>query len=157
MKRTISLWLAVFSLILSLSGFAFARDAGKIAVAAWGKTPGVSVSVSAVHASFFLLFDGKGKFTEAINNPFKTRGGAGEAVANLLADEGVKIVVAESFDGPLLVSELPDNGVAFIVSEHSGDPMLEAMEDKGILAVSYNGNAKDAVKKVLHYKNIKIN
>ena len=33
---------------------------------------------------------------------------------------------------------------------------LEAMKEKGMKAVAFNGSAKEAVKKVLHSKNMKI-
>ena len=112
--------------------------------------------MQAGHSPFFLLYDSNGKFLEAIDNPYKTKGGAGEAVADFLANMGVKIVVAESFGGPLLVSDLPAKGIAVVVVEYSGTSMLEAMKEKGMKAVAFNGSAKDAVKKVLHSNNIKM-
>lgn len=156
MRKIISLWLAVFFLISGISSLAFARENGKIAIAADGPTPAASVGIQAGRSPFFLLFDSKGKFVEAIDNPYKTKGGAGEAVAGLLADMGVKIVVAESFGCPLLVSELPAKGVAVVVAEYSGTSMLGAMKEEGMKAVAFNGSAKEAVEKVLHSDNMKI-
>jgi predicted Fe-Mo cluster-binding NifX family protein len=153
MEKVVSVTLAVLWLA---SGIAFAGQKEKIAIAANGRTPTASVGIQAGRSPFFLLFDRKGKFVEAIDNPYKAKGGAGEAVADLLADMGVKIVVAESFGGPLLVSELPAKGVAVMVAEYSGTSMLEAMKEKGMKAVAFNGSVKKAVKKVLHSDNMKI-
>ena len=93
---------------------------------------------------------------ETVNNPYKTKGGAGQAVADFLAHLGVKIVVAESFGGPLLISKLPAKGVAVVVAEYSGTSLLEAMKEKGMKAVAFNGGVKEAVKEVLHPDNVKI-
>jgi predicted Fe-Mo cluster-binding NifX family protein len=153
MKKVITAMLMILFLV---SGFAFAGEKEKIAVAANGQTPAASVGIQAGRSPFFLLFDTKGKFVEAIDNPYKTKSGAGKAVADFLAGRGVKIVVAESFGGPLLVSELPAKGVAVVVAEYSGTSMLEAMKEEGMEAVAFNGSVKEAVKKVLHSDNMKI-
>jgi len=156
LRKITSLWLVVFFLVSGISSLAFAKEKGKIAIAANGQSPVASVGIQAGRSPFFLLFDSKGKFVEAIDNPYKTKGAAGEAVADLLADMGVRIIVAESFGDLLLVSELPAKGVAVMVAEYSGTSILEAMKEKGMKAVAFNGSAKEAVKKVLHSKNMKI-
>jgi predicted Fe-Mo cluster-binding NifX family protein len=153
MKKVICLVLMILFLIPSL---VLAGQKEKIAVAANGQTPAASVGIQAGRSPFFLLFDCKGKFVDSVDNPYKTKGGAGEAVADFLAGMGVKIVVAESFGGPLLVSELPAKGVAVVVTEYFGTAMLEAMKEEGMEAVAFNGSVKEAVKKVLHSDNMKI-
>jgi predicted Fe-Mo cluster-binding NifX family protein len=142
--------------IFLVTSLVYAADQGKIAVAASGQTPAASVGIQAGRSPFFLLFDSKGKFVEAVDNPYKARSGAGEAVADLLAEKGAKVVVAKSFGGPLLISELPAKGVAVAVTEYSGTTMLEAMKERGMEAIAFNGSVKEAVKKVLHSDNMKI-
>ena len=68
--------------------------------------------------------------TEAIENPYKDKEGAGKSVAELLGNKGVTVAVAEEFGGPI----------------------VEVMKGKGIKAVSFKGSAEEAVKKVLQPK-----
>jgi predicted Fe-Mo cluster-binding NifX family protein len=124
MKKKISVILTVLFLI---SGFTFAEQKEKIAVAANDKIPEASVSKQAGPSPFFLLFDEKGKLIEAIANPYKEAGSSGIAVADFLAGKGVTVVVAEGF----------------------GSRIVEVMKSKGIRAVAFKGSATEAVKKVL--------
>ena len=128
MKKAICV-MVVFLLML-VAVCAFAGEKAKIAVAANDKTPSAAVSKQAGLAPFFLFFDGKGKMTEAIENPYKDKGGAGKSVAELLGNKGVAVVVAEEF----------------------GAQIVEVMKGKGIKAVSFKGSAEEAVKKVLQSK-----
>ena len=127
MKKIISVTLMILFLI---SGLAFAAQKEKIAVAANDKSPSAAVSKQAGLAPYFLFFDGKGKMTEAIENPYKDKEGAGKSVAELLGNKGVTVAVAEEFGGPI----------------------VEIMKGKGIKAVSFKGSAEEAVKKVLQPK-----
>lgn len=127
MKKVISVVLAVLFLV---TGLAFAGSKAKIAVAANDKVPAAAISNAAGMANFFLFFDGKGKLTEALENPFKGKEGAGKSVADLLARKGVTIIVAGSFGGPI----------------------VDVMKGKGIKAVTFKGSAEEAVRKVLQPK-----
>ena len=127
MRKVISVTLMILFLV---SGLAFAAQKEKIAVAANGKVPSAAVSKQAGLAPFFLFFDGKGKMTEAIENPYKDKEGAGKSVAELLGNKGVTVVVAEEFGGQI----------------------VEVMKGKGIKAVAFKGSAEEAVKKVLQPK-----
>lgn len=148
MKKINSLWLGVFFLLSSISGLAFGGYKEEIAVAAKDKIPGASVSEKAGTSPFFLLFDGKGKFMEAIQNPYRDKREAGEEIAKFLASKGVTVVVAGGFGGPQLICDLPPKGVAAL-AESSGAPVVEAMKGKGIKAFVFHGSATQAVKKVL--------
>lgn len=128
MKKGISLVVVLVMLVLAM--LAFAGEKAKIAVAANDKTPSAAVSKQAGLAPFFLFFDGKGKMTEAIENPYKDKEGAGKSVAELLGNKGVTVVVAEEF----------------------GTQIVEVMKRKGIKAVSFKGSVEEAVKKVLQPK-----
>ena len=127
MKKIISVTLMILFLI---SGLTFAAQKEKIAVAANDKIPSAAVSKQAGPAPFFLFFDGKGKMTEAIENPYKDKEGAGKSVAELLGNKGVTVVVAEELGGQI----------------------VEVMKGKGIKAVFFKGSAEEAVKKVLQPK-----
>ena len=127
MKKIISVTLMILFLI---SGLAFAAQKEKIAVAANDKIPSAAVSKQAGLAPYFLFFDGKGKITEAIENPYKDKEGAGKSVAELLGNKGVTVVVAGELGGQI----------------------VEVMKGKGIKAVSFKGSAEEAVKKVLQPK-----
>jgi predicted Fe-Mo cluster-binding NifX family protein len=114
-------------MLFLVSGIAFAGQKEKIAVAANEKVPEAAVSGQAGRSSFFLLFDEKGTFLEAMVNPYKEGSSAGIAVVDFLATKGVTVVVAVSF----------------------GDRIAEVMKNKGIRAVAFRGKAADAVKKIL--------
>ena len=127
MKRIISTVLAILFL---LSGLAFAQQKGKICVAAKEKGVASTVSDKAGLAPYFLIYDEKGKMTEAIANPYIDKEGAGKAVAELLKNKGVTVVVAQEFGGQI----------------------AEVMKSKGIKTVAFKGSATEAVKKVLQTK-----
>jgi predicted Fe-Mo cluster-binding NifX family protein len=126
-KKVISVTLMILFLV---SGLAFAAQKEKIAVAANDKIPSAAVSKQAGLAPFFLFFDGKGKMTEAIENPYKDKEGAGKSVAELFGNKGVTVVVAGEFGGQI----------------------VEVMKSKGIKAVALKGSAEEVVKKVLQPK-----
>ena len=128
MKKGISLVVVLVMLVVAM--LAFAGEKAKIAVAANDKTPSAAVSKQAGLAPFFLFFEGKGKMTEAIENPYKDKEGAGKSVAELLGNKGVTVVVAEEFGGQI----------------------VEVMKGKGIKAVASKGSAEEVVKKVLQPK-----
>ena len=128
MKKGISLVVVLVMLVVAM--LAFAGEKAKIAVAVNDKTASAAVSKQAGLAPFFLFFDGKGKMTEAIENPYKDKEGAGKSVAELLGNKGVTVVVAEEF----------------------GTQIVEVMKRKGIKAVSFKGSVEEAVKKVLQPK-----
>jgi predicted Fe-Mo cluster-binding NifX family protein len=128
MKKGIFLVVVLVMLVVAM--LAFAGEKAKIAVAANDKTPSAAVSKQAGLAPFFLFFDGKGKMTEAIENPYKDKEGAGKSVAELLGNKGVTVVVTEEF----------------------GTQIVEVMKRKGIKAVSFKGSVEEAVKKVLQPK-----
>jgi predicted Fe-Mo cluster-binding NifX family protein len=129
----ISFIVSILSVVLVLSAVhASYKNAIKIAVASDGKTTTASnVSNLAGRSPYFLIFDGSGKLIETVENPYKdARGGAGLSVVNLLAQKGVKTIVADTF----------------------GPRMVDAMKDKGIRHLAFKGNVNDAAKKVLGQK-----
>ena len=105
----------------------YAGQKERIAVAADKKMPDAAVSSQAGRSSFFLFFDEKGTFLEAIGNPYTDAKSRGTAVADFLAAKGVTVVVAGSF----------------------GDRVTEGLKNKGIRALTFKGKVVDAVKKVV--------
>jgi predicted Fe-Mo cluster-binding NifX family protein len=125
MKRFAGLFL---SLLLFSPLTAFAAGPTTIAVAAEGKVSTSQVSGVAARCPYFLLFDEKGTFVEAVANPNKdARGGAGTESVDLLAGKGVKAVIAGAF----------------------GQNMVDAMKGRGMRYLEFKGIAADAVKKAL--------
>ena len=123
--------LTVLSMVFLLTGLVYAADQGTIAVAAEGKTAAAKVSGVAARAPYFLIFDGSGKFLEAIDNPYNTaKGGAGTSVVPFLAEKGAIMVVAGEF----------------------GENMIQAMKGKGMRYLEFKGSAEEALKKVLEAK-----
>jgi predicted Fe-Mo cluster-binding NifX family protein len=89
------------------------------------------VSPVAARSSYYLLFDDKGAFLEAVANPHKSAGGgAGSVVVEFLAGKGATAVIAGAF----------------------GDKMIAAMNAKGMAHVVIKGRAGDAVSQYLKRK-----
>lgn len=84
----------------------------RIAIASLGKDENSEISMQAGRTPFYLVFE-DGKVVEVISNPFSIGGGgAGFAVAKMLADKKVELVIAGRF-GPNLTATLKERGVDF--------------------------------------------
>lgn len=127
MKKSLLLGI-LFVFALTAAGYAAPVDKTKIAVASDGNTPASAVSPVAARCSYFLIFDSKGTFIEAVANPHKNAGGgAGTLVVDFLAGKGATTIIAGAF----------------------GDKMITAMKAKGINYIEFKGTAADAVKKAV--------
>ncbi len=128
MKKT---WLFILAAFILMTNPACAGDQGKIAVAAENKTVAADVSGVAARAPHFLIFDGSGKFLEAVDNPYRSAGGGtGTAVVSFLAQKGVTVIAAGAF----------------------GENMIRAMKNRGMGYLEFSGNAEGAAKKALESK-----
>ncbi len=79
-----------FGLAISASA-----DSMKIAVAATGPEKDAAISQQAARTPFFLFFNDKGNFLEAVENPSRDQSrNAGPNAALFLADKGVTLVIA---------------------------------------------------------------
>ncbi|OYT32437.1 hypothetical protein DRJ22_03960 [Candidatus Woesearchaeota archaeon] len=89
----------------------------KTAVASTGKDENSEVSPVSGRAEYYLIFEDK-KLVKTIKNPFAIGGGgAGPAVAQMLANENVELVI----------------------SGHFGERMLETLKEKGIKIKTVTG------------------
>jgi len=130
MRKLVLAVLWVLFLAMSVPALAQPVKSPMIAVSAIDKTASASVSGQAGRSPFFLFFDKQGTLVEAVANPYKDAGNAGIPTLDFLAGKGVTVVVAEEF----------------------GSRIVEVMKGKGMRAVEFKGNAKDAVKRALELK-----
>lgn len=135
------------------------KGAGIIAVSSDGKTITDPVGFRMGRSSYYLLFDGQGKFLEAIDNPFKDAGAnaAGRsgksAVDSLRFDEkggligGVETPPKEEREKVWnsLMDFLTSKGVTIVVAEQFGYEIVRAMKEKGITCVEFKGRSIDGV------------
>ena len=85
----------------------------KIALATIKESLSSSISLQAGRAPYYLIINEQGELLEVVKNPFAIGGGgAGTAVAKMLADKGVSLVVAAKL-GPNMVAGLDERGVKF--------------------------------------------
>ncbi|HDH98717.1 MAG TPA: hypothetical protein ENF70_06270 [Deltaproteobacteria bacterium] len=110
---------------LSISAFA---DSMKIAVAATGPEKDAAISQQAGRTPFFLFFNDKGNFLEAVENPSRDRSrNAGPNAALFLADKGVTLVIAGNI----------------------GNKMEQALRDDQIEYIEKTGAAYDVVQTII--------
>ena len=99
----------------------------KIAIAIINKEENAEISERGGRAPYYLIFNEKGEFIETISNPFALGGGgAGFAVAKMLADKGVDVFVAGTIGGN----------------------MAGALKERGIKHFEKTGAAKQAAQEI---------
>lgn len=112
--------------IILVSGIS--AQAMKIAVPAIASEKNAHISEETGRAPFFLIFDDKGHFVEAISNPAMSQsGGISRTVVALLVDMDINMVVVSSI----------------------GDKMKSALTNKQIDITIKTGMADEAVKAVV--------
>ena len=85
----------------------------KIAVAVIDKNENSEISSRGGRAPYYLIFDENKKFLKAVQNPFTMGGGgAGIAVAKMLADMDVNVFIANTI-GEKMCAALNEKGVKF--------------------------------------------
>ncbi|MEA1991040.1 MAG: NifB/NifX family molybdenum-iron cluster-binding protein [Thermodesulfobacteriota bacterium] len=103
-------------------------DSMKIAVAATGPEKDAAISQQAGRTPFFLFFNDKGNFLEALENPSRDKSrNAGPNAALFLADKGVTLVIAGNI----------------------GNKMGQALEEHHIQYVKKTGVAYSAVQTII--------
>jgi predicted Fe-Mo cluster-binding NifX family protein len=125
MKKTA---LSTMFMILLMTSLGHAEDKGKIAVAAEETTAAAQVSGVAARSPYFLIFDPAGALLEAVENPYRETGRkAGVSVVPFLAQKRVTTVVAGKF----------------------GKNMIQAMKERNIKYMEFQGNTEAALQRVL--------
>ncbi len=128
MKKTLFLIPVILSLLPVIADAA-GKDAVKIAVASNSKDAAASISNKAGQCPYYLIFNSMGELIEVVDNPYTdTKSGAGVQTADFLANKGVTIIIAETFD----------------------EKMIEAMRGKSTDYFQLKGAVLDAVKTVLN-------
>jgi predicted Fe-Mo cluster-binding NifX family protein len=155
----------ILILVLALMGSSVAsageKSVGRIAVASDGKAITDPVGFRMGRSSYYLLFDGQGKFLEAIDNPFKDAGGnaAGgsgkSALDSLRFDEkggligGVETPPKEGREKVWnsWLDFLTSKGVTVVVAEQFGYEIIREMKERGITCIEFKGKTVDGAKK----------
>jgi len=100
----------------------------KIAVASTEKKEEAEISPQAGRSTYFLIFNEKGEILEELSNPFAIGGGgAGIAIAKMMADKNVDVLVAGRV----------------------GYNMKDALDEKGIKSFERKGIVKEVLKEFL--------
>lgn len=100
----------------------------RIAVAAVDKDQNSEISPRSGRSKFYLIFDDRGDLLDVVPNPFsRGGGGAGFAVAKMLADKKVDIVIGWQ----------------------KGEHLEEALQARGLKYYEMTGAAQDAVTFIL--------
>ncbi len=97
----------------------------KIAVASTGNSTDAIISDQAGRAPYYLIYE-NGNLVETVDNPFKFGGGAGFAVAKMLADKKVDMFVAAQFGGNM-EGALTERGVNYMAASGTAEEALKSM------------------------------
>ena len=128
MKSMQTIFLSTVVVLLVTLASGVTAQTMKIAVPATGSEKNSLISEETGRAPFFLFFDEKGNFLEAMKNPAKDQsGGISRTVVALLSDKNVTMIIAGSF----------------------GDKMKQSLTDHHINFVNKTGTADDAVKTII--------
>lgn len=128
MKSMQTIFLSIVVVLLVALASGATAQTMKIAVPATGSEKNSLISEETGRAPFFLFFDEKGIFIEAMRNPAKDQsGGISRTVVSLLSDKNVTMIIAESI----------------------GDKMKQALTAHHINFTNNTGTADDAVKTII--------
>ena len=128
MKSMQTIFLSTVVVLLVTLASGVTAQTMKIAVPATGSEKNSLISEETGRAPFFLFFDEKGNFLEAMKNPAKDQsGGISRTVVALLSDKNVTMIIAGSI----------------------GVKMKQALTDHHINFVNKTGTADDAVKTII--------
>jgi predicted Fe-Mo cluster-binding NifX family protein len=91
----------------------------RIAVAATENDISADVAYDGGRAPFYLIFDEQGNLLEGFSNPFlEMERHAGYEVSQMMAEEGVDIIIAGLF-GPIMIEELRARGIRCVAKSGS--------------------------------------
>ncbi|MEA3468063.1 MAG: NifB/NifX family molybdenum-iron cluster-binding protein [Thermodesulfobacteriota bacterium] len=126
--RTICFCIIVVLLVALASGVT--AETMKIAVPATGSEKNALISEETGRAPFFLFFDSKGHFLEAMKNPARDQsGGISRTVVALLSDKGVNIIIAGSI-GDKMKRTLTVHNIEIVYKTGTADDTVKAIIQK---------------------------
>jgi predicted Fe-Mo cluster-binding NifX family protein len=120
----------VLVVVFLLTGMAVAEQKGKICVATKEKSPEAAVSDLAAQAPYLLIFDQKGNFVEAVENPVKGKNEAGKLMIGFLVEKGVTAIIGRDYCGDI----------------------IDILKNKGISPYNVEGSAAEAAAQVAQGK-----
>jgi hypothetical protein len=143
------------------------RDTGKIAVASDEKQITGPVGFRMGRSSFYLLFDGKGEFLEAIDNPFKDGGGNAAAKSGKSALDSLCFDEKEGLTGGIetpsrddrnkiwtsLLGFLSSKEITVVVAEQFGYEIVRERKRGGEHALNTKGGQWMPLRKLSNPKN----
>lgn len=139
MKNTLFLPLTVLSLV-PVMAYAALEDAVKIAVASDGREITASISNTAM-AGYYLMFNEKGEFIEAIPNPYKDPKGDGVSLtAEFLSQKAVTEVIADSFSNEIITAITNNNMTYCEYDGIVGDAIKLAINSGNKILMELDGN-----------------
>lgn len=154
-------WLPFPVLIGPLAAYASEKNMGKITVASDERSVTGQVAFRMGQSLYYLLFDEKGIFQEAIENPLKDAGGNAAARSGKSALDSLRFDEKGGLTGGIatpskkerdkiwnsLLGFLKSKGVTVVVAEQFGYEIIREMKKKGITCVEFKGRSVDAVEK----------
>lgn len=100
----------------------------KIAIAATNKEKSAQISDQGGRAPYYLIFDEKGILLEKIKNPFAVGGGgAGFAVAKMMQNKDVDIVVAGTI-GEKMAKALEERKIKWYVKKGIASQIIQEIK-----------------------------
>ena len=119
----------VLFLLFALAAGASAA-AMKIAVASVGQEKDAAINEQAGRTPFFLIFDDKGNFLEALENPARDQSRrAGPSAALFLADKDVTLVIAGNF-GDKMIQVLDEHHIQYVAKTGAASMVVKTVLDK---------------------------
>ena len=139
------------------------KNTGKIAVASDETAITGPVGFRMGRSAFYLLFDGKGEFLEAIDNPLKDAGGNAAAKSGKSALDSLRFDEKGGLTGGIetpsrddrnkiwnsMLGFLSSKGITVVVAEQFGYEIVREMKERGITCIEFKGKSVDAVHKAL--------
>ncbi len=156
MKRVV--W-AIFIISLLIPVLSLAGEADRIAIASEGKTSEAPVSSRTGRCPFYLIYDEKGNFVQAMDNPFQNIRGRpqGSMIDSLTFDDkgnmtgGITTPSKDERDKvwETMFSFFAQWQIKVIVAEEFGDEITRAFKARGINCIAFKGSAQAAVNRAL--------
>ena len=133
---------------------------GNIAVASNESAPTASVADKMGRSRFYIVYDSKGVFIKAIENPSfgKRERPAGTSMVDSISfdEKGIMtggIATPSREERQQIWNGFSDlltrEGISIIVAEEFGDEIIRSMRERGIECVAFKGSSEQAIQSVI--------